>query len=138
LGRFDLYGIPPAPRGVPQIEVTFDLDVNGILHVSALDKSTGKSNRIQIKNEKGRLSQSEIQRMLDEAKRFEAEDLKQRERVDSRNKLEQYLYQVANPVNLFLQKNFFRSKIVWRIMGTNFPRPIVIKPRKSLIRLCVG
>ncbi|KAL7070480.1 hypothetical protein ACQ4LE_010516 [Meloidogyne hapla] len=96
LGRFDLYGIPPAPRGVPQIEVTFDLDVNGILHVSALDKSTGKSNRIQIKNEKGRLSQSEIQRMLDEAKRFEAEDLKQRERVDSRNKLEQYLYQVKN------------------------------------------
>ncbi|KAF7634260.1 hypothetical protein Mgra_00006337 [Meloidogyne graminicola] len=94
LGRFDLYGIPPAPRGVPQIEVTFDLDVNGILHVSALDKSTGKSNKIQIKNEKGRLSQSEIQRMLDEAKRFEAEDLKQRERVDSRNKLEQYLYQV--------------------------------------------
>ena len=68
LGTFDLYGIPPAPRGVPQIEVTFDLDANGILHVSAEDKSTGKSNRIQIKNEKGRLSQAEIQRMLDEAK----------------------------------------------------------------------
>jgi len=107
LGRFDLYGIPPAPRGVPQIEVTFDLDVNGILHVSALDKSTGKSNRIQIKNEKGRLSQSEIQRMLDEAKRFEAEDLKQRERVDSRNKLEQYLYQVAGYESPLPSKKFF-------------------------------
>jgi L1 cell adhesion molecule like protein len=68
LGRFDLCGIPPAPRGVPQIEVGFDLDANGILHVTAEDKSTGKSNRIQIKNEKGRLSQAEIQRMLDEAK----------------------------------------------------------------------
>jgi molecular chaperone DnaK (HSP70) len=94
LGRFDLYGIPPAPRGVPQIEVTFDLDVNGILHVSAEDKSTGKSNRIQIRNEKGRLNPSEIQRMLDEAKRFEEEDRKQRERVEARNRLEQYLYQV--------------------------------------------
>ncbi|KAL3070390.1 hypothetical protein niasHS_007934 [Heterodera schachtii] len=99
LGLFDLYGIPPAPRGVPQIEVTFELDVNGILHVTALDKSTGKSNRIQIKNEKGRLSAAEIQRMLDEAKAFEDEDRKQRERVEARNKLETYCFQVRGSLD---------------------------------------
>jgi L1 cell adhesion molecule like protein len=94
LGTFDLQGIPPAPRGVPQIEVSFDLDANGILHVSASDKSTGKSNRIQIRNERGRLSQEEIQRMLDEAQRYEQEDREQRDRVEARNKLEAYLLQV--------------------------------------------
>ncbi|KAH7672973.1 heat shock protein 70, partial [Aphelenchoides avenae] len=99
LGTFDLFGIPPAPRGVPQIEVTFDLDANGILHVSATDKSTGKSNKIQIKNEKGRLSQSEIERMLNEAKQYEDEDRRQRERVEARNRLEAYAYQVKNAVN---------------------------------------
>lgn len=99
LGVFDLTGIPPAPRGTPQIEVTFDIDANGILHVSAVDKSTGKSNKIQIKNEKGRLSPDEIQRMLDEAKRFEAEDREQRDRVDARNRLEQYLYQVKSALS---------------------------------------
>uniref|UniRef100_A0A915EU01 Heat shock protein 70 n=1 Tax=Ditylenchus dipsaci TaxID=166011 RepID=A0A915EU01_9BILA len=85
LGTFDLTGIPPAPRGVPQIEVTFDLDANGILHVSAVDKSTGKSNKIQIKNERGRLSPAEIERMLQEAKEYEEQDRQQRERVEARN-----------------------------------------------------
>uniref|UniRef100_A0AC34GVG0 Heat shock protein 70 n=1 Tax=Panagrolaimus sp. ES5 TaxID=591445 RepID=A0AC34GVG0_9BILA len=99
LGTFDLTGIPPAPRGVPQIEVTFDIDANGILHVSASDKSTGKSNRIQIKNERGRLSPDEIQRMLDEAKKYEAEDREQRDRVDSRNRFEQYLFQVKSALS---------------------------------------
>lgn len=94
LGTFDLQGIPPAPRGVPQIEVTFDLDANGILHVTAADKSTGKSNRIQIKNEKGRLNADEIQRMLDEAKRYEQEDQQQRERIEVKNRLEAYLFQI--------------------------------------------
>merc|ERR1712105_566722 len=69
LGKFDLTGIPPAPRGVPQIEVTFDIDANGILNVSAQDKSTGKSNQITITNEKGRLSQAEIDRMVQEAEK---------------------------------------------------------------------
>ncbi|KAI1727487.1 hsp70 protein [Ditylenchus destructor] len=94
LGTFDLMGIPPAPRGVPQIEVTFDIDANGILHVSAVDKSTGKSNKIQIKNEKGRLSQAEIERMVREAKEYEEQDRQQRDRVDARNRLEMYLYQI--------------------------------------------
>ncbi|VDM38183.1 unnamed protein product [Toxocara canis] len=99
LGKFDLSGIPPAPRGVPQIEVTFDLDANGILHVSACDKSTGRSNKIEIRNERGRLSQAEIDRMVADAKRFEHEDNEQRERVSSRNGLEAYVFQVKQALN---------------------------------------
>ena len=80
LGKFELSGIPPAPRGVPQIEVTFDLDSNGILKVSATDKSTGKSNKITITNDSGHLSKADVERMLAEAERFRAEDDAQRER----------------------------------------------------------
>jgi len=94
LGTFNLEGIPPAPRGVPQIEVTFNLDANGILNVTAQDKSTGKSKNIQIKNEKGRLSQADIERMLNDAKKFEAEDRAERERVEARNKCEAYAFQI--------------------------------------------
>lgn len=94
LGRFQLSGIPPAPRGVPQIEVTFDLDANGILQVSALEKSSGKSQSIKITNDKGRLSKEEIERMLDDAKRYEKEDAVQREKIASRNSLESYVYSV--------------------------------------------
>ncbi|XP_035228275.1 major heat shock 70 kDa protein Ba-like [Stegodyphus dumicola] len=94
LGRFELMGIPPAPRGVPQIEVTFDLDANGILKVSAVDKSSGKSQSIRITNDKGRLTKEEIERMLQEAKQYEKEDAEQRERVASRNALESYVYSV--------------------------------------------
>ncbi|XP_058169902.1 heat shock protein 70 B2-like [Anopheles ziemanni] len=92
LGQFDLSGIPPAPRGVPQIEVTFDLDANGILNVSAKEKSTGKEKTITIKNDKGRLSQADIDRMLAEAEKFREEDEKQRERVAARNQLEAYCF----------------------------------------------
>merc|ERR1712079_881990 len=78
LGKFDLTGIPPAPRGVPQIEVTFDIDANGILNVSACDKSTGKQNKITITNDKGRLSKEEIERMVNDAEKFKEEDNKKR------------------------------------------------------------
>ncbi|KAF5301564.1 hypothetical protein FQR65_LT08869 [Abscondita terminalis] len=92
LGTFNLSGIPPAPRGVPKIEVTFDLDANGILNVSAKDSSTGKSERITITNDKGRLSKDEIDRMLSEAEKYRAEDEKQRERIIARNQLESYIF----------------------------------------------
>ena len=96
LGTFELNGIPPAPRGVPKIEVTFDIDANGILHVSAKDQSTGKSNEITIT--KGRLSKDEIDRMVKEAEQFKAEDEAQRERVSSHNNLESYAYSVQSAI----------------------------------------
>eukprot|EP01098_Paradermamoeba_levis_P004992 TRINITY_DN211_c0_g2_i2.p1 TRINITY_DN211_c0_g2~~TRINITY_DN211_c0_g2_i2.p1 ORF type:complete len:675 (-),score=321.95 TRINITY_DN211_c0_g2_i2:153-2177(-) len=99
LGKFDLDGIPPAPRGVPQIEVTFDLDANGILHVSAEDKTTGKKNQIQIKNDKGRLTESEIKRMVEEAEKHKDEDEKLRQQVQAKNALENYAYTMKNTIN---------------------------------------
>ncbi|KAK6959756.1 heat shock protein 70 A1 [Biomphalaria glabrata] len=98
LGRFELMGIPPAPRGIPQIEVTFDIDANGILNVSALDKTTGRSNNIQIKNERGRLSQREIDRMVADAEKYKVDDDRQRERIASRNQYESYVYGVKQAV----------------------------------------
>merc|ERR1712079_535788 len=86
LGKFDLTGIPPAPRGVPQIEVTFDIDANGILNVSAADKSTGKQNKITITNDKGRLSKEEIERMVNDADKFKAEDEKVKDKISGNDK----------------------------------------------------
>jgi len=99
LGKFQLDGIPPAPRGVPQIEVSFDLDANGIMNVTAADKSTGKSNKITITNDKGRLSQDEIERMVKEAERFKEEDERQRKKIDAKNGLENYAYSLKNTLS---------------------------------------
>merc|ERR1711967_82122 len=96
LGKFELTGIPPAPRGVPQIDVTFEVDANGILQVSAEDKGTGKAEKITITAEKGRLSEEEIERMVREAEEFAEEDKKVKERIDARNGLESYLYNLKN------------------------------------------
>merc|ERR1711906_48200 len=96
LGQFELKGIPPAARGVPQIEVSFEVDANGILQVGAEDKGTGKSEKITITNDKGRLSQEEIERMVQEAEGFAEEDKKVKERIDSRNGLETYAYNLKN------------------------------------------
>ena len=85
LGKFELPGIPPAPRGVPQIEVTFEIDANGILQVSAEDKGTGKAEKITITAEKGRLSEEDIERMVREAEEYADEDKKVKERIDARN-----------------------------------------------------
>jgi heat shock protein 5 len=99
LGKFELTGIPPAPRGVPQIEVTFEVDANGILQVSAEDKGTGKAEKITITAEKGRLSEEEIERMVQEAEDFAEEDKKVKERIDARNGLESYLYNLKNALD---------------------------------------
>merc|ERR1712042_326961 len=98
LGKFDLTGIPPAPRGVPQIEVTFDIDANGILNVSAADKSTGKQNKITITNDKGRLSKEEIERMVNDAEKFKAEDDKQKDRISAKNGLESYCFNMKTTI----------------------------------------
>lgn len=99
LGKFQMDGIAPAPRGVPQIEVVFDIDSNGILNVSASDKATGKSEKITITNDKGRLSQEEIQRMVDEAERFKEDDELLKKKVDAKNGLENICYQLKNTCN---------------------------------------
>ncbi|XP_072281529.1 heat shock cognate 71 kDa protein-like isoform X2 [Pyxicephalus adspersus] len=98
LGKFELTGIPPAPRGVPQIEVTFDIDANGIMNVSAVDKSTGKENKITITNDKGRLSKEEIERMVQEADQYKSEDEAQREKIAAKNSLESLAFNMKSTV----------------------------------------
>ncbi|KAL4160543.1 70-kilodalton heat shock protein, variant 2 [Phytophthora ramorum] len=99
LGKFNLDAIPPMPRGVPQIDVTFDIDANGILNVSAVEKSTGKENKITITNDKGRLSQSDIDRMVAEAEKYKSEDEANKVRIEAKNALENYAYSLRNSLN---------------------------------------
>ena len=99
LGKFQLDGIPPMPRGTPQIEVTYDIDANGILIVSAVEKSTGKEHKITIKNDKGRLSQSEVEKMVADAEKFKEEDEKNAAKIESKSKLENYCYSVKQSIN---------------------------------------
>nr|XP_033771792.1 heat shock 70 kDa protein [Geotrypetes seraphini] len=99
LGKFELSGIPPAPRGVPQVEVTFDIDANGILNVSAVDKSTGKQNKITITNDKGRLSKEEIEKMVQDAEKYKADDDAQRGKISAKNSLESYAFNLKSTVD---------------------------------------
>jgi len=98
LGKFELTGIPPAPRGVPQVEVTFDIDANGILNVAACEKSTGKENKITITNDKGRLSKEDIERMVNEAEKYKAEDEKQKATISAKNALESYCFSMKSTI----------------------------------------
>merc|ERR1711959_733939 len=99
LGEFHLDGIPPAPRGVPQIEVSFDLDANGVMNFSAKDKAGGSENTITITNDKGRLSESDIERMVAEAERYAAEDNAVKEQIEAKNQLENYAYPMRNSIS---------------------------------------
>merc|ERR1711979_75378 len=99
LGKFELGGIPPAPRGQPQIEVTFEIDSNGILNVGAEDKGTGKSEKIVITNDKGRLTEEQIDKMIKDAEQFADEDKKVREKIEARNQLENYVYSMKNTLS---------------------------------------
>ncbi|KAK9237479.1 heat shock protein 70 family [Lipomyces kononenkoae] len=99
LGKFELTGIPPAARGVPQIEVTFDIDANGILNVSAVEKGTGKSNKITITNDKGRLSKEDIDRMVSEAEKYKEDDERESARIAAKNGLESYSYSLKNTLS---------------------------------------
>merc|ERR1711953_1453019 len=99
LGKFDLTGLPPAPRGVPQIEVTFEIDANGVLQVSAQDKGTDNKEKITITNDQNRLTPEDIEQMIADAEKFADEDKKLKERVEARNELESYAYSLKNQVN---------------------------------------
>lgn len=99
LGNFDLTGIPPAPRGVPQIEVSFDIDSNGILNVSAVEKGSGKTNKITITNDSSRLTKEDIQRMTEDAEKYKQEDDELRERLEMRNSLENMIYSTKTSFN---------------------------------------
>ena len=99
LGQFELSGIPPAPRGVPQIEVAFDVDANGILSISASDKGTGKIESFTVTSEKGRLSEEEIERMVQEAEEFAEQDAAEKDKIEARNGLESYLYNLKNSMS---------------------------------------
>jgi len=98
LGKFELSGIPPAPRGVPQITVCFDIDANGILNVSAEDKTTGQKNKITITNDKGRLSKDDIEKMVQDAEKYKSEDEEHRKKIESKNSLENYAYNMRNTI----------------------------------------
>merc|ERR1711976_697469 len=99
LGKFYLTGIPPEPGGVPQIEVTFDVDANGILNVSAVEKGSGKAEKITITNDKGRLSNEEIEKMVNDAERFKDEDDKQKDRIAAKNGLESYIFNLKSSID---------------------------------------
>ena len=107
LGQFTLNGIPPAPRGTPQVEVTFDVDANGILNVSAVEKAGGKSEKITITNENGRLSKEEIEKMVEESEKFKAEDNIQKEKIEAKNHLESYCFNIKST----LEDNSSKDKI---------------------------
>jgi len=98
LGKFELSGIPPAPRGVPQITVCFDIDANGILNVSAEDKTTGQKNKITITNDKGRLSKEDIEKMVQDAEKYKSEDEEHKKKVEAKNSLENYAYNMRNTI----------------------------------------
>jgi L1 cell adhesion molecule like protein len=110
LGKFNLEGIPPAPRGTPQIEVTFDIDANGILNVSAMDKASGKNEKITITNDKGRLSKEEIDKLVSDAEKYKDEDDKIRNRIEKKNGLENYCFQMKNQLDDEKMKDKFTEE----------------------------
>ena len=148
LGRFELTGIPPAPRGVPKIEVSFDIDANGIVNVSAKDQSTGKTNAITITNDTGRLSKGEIDRMVADAEKYKKEDEMQREKIAARNSLERYVYSVKqtaedpNVVNklnaddLEIVKNKTQEVMAWLDRNSMADKEEYEEKQKDLQQVC--
>merc|ERR1712107_841833 len=122
LGKFDLTGIPPAPRGTPQIEVTFDVDANGILNVSAVEKGSGKQEKITITNDKGRLSKEEIDKMVNDAEKFKNEDEAQKERISAKNSLESYIFNLKSTLDQDQIKSS-SQRVIYLKQGRNWIPP---------------
>merc|ERR1711904_247675 len=116
LGKFNLEGIPPAPRGTPQIEVTFDIDANGILNVSAQDKATGKNEKITITNDKGRLSKEDIEKLVKDAEKYKTEDDALRKKIESKNTYEHLIYSVRNTTEDEKLKDKFKEEDKTKIL----------------------
>ncbi len=136
LGKFDLMGIPPMPRGMPQIEISFDIDSNGILQVSAVEKSTNKSNKISITNDKGRLSKEDIERMVMEAERNKENDNKVKERIDAKNDFENYLYSVKSSLadlngDKRAVEELVRENEVWLTAGVEGVEKVVFENKRK-------
>ena len=148
LGRFELSGIPPAPRGVPKIEVSLDIDANGILYVSAKDQSTGRTNNITITNDKGRLSKADIDRMVSEAEKYKEEDERQRQKIAARNSLETYAYNIKqtvedpnvenklNSADLETVKSKAEEVIAWLDRNSQADKEEYEEKEKDLQRVC--
>merc|ERR1712072_217978 len=119
LGKFNLEGIPPAPRGTPQIEVTFDIDANGILNVSAVDKGTGKQNKITITNDSSRLSKDDIEAMVADAEKYKAEDELVKKKIEAKNGFENYCFQMKNTLNEEKLKDVFTDEEKMKIEMTS-------------------
>jgi L1 cell adhesion molecule like protein len=135
LGKFQLDGIPPMPRGQPQIEITYDMDANGILNVSACEKSTGKMNKITITNDKGRLTKEEIDRMVEEAERYKNEDAQVREKVEAKNNLEEQIYQYKNklsPEDDSAKKQIINEFMDWISNNNNEEKEVYLNKMKEL------
>ena len=149
LGKFQLDGIPPMPRGMPQVEIIYDIDANGILNVSATEKSTNKTNKIIITNDKGRLSQEDIDRMVDEAERYKAEDDLLREKVEAKNKFESYLYQLKSSLtgelknklseaDVAMMQNKIKEYEKWFESNMNEEKDIYESKQKELETIFMG
>merc|ERR1719259_138606 len=136
LGKFDLTGIPPAPRGVPQIEVTFDIDANGILNVSACDKSTGKQNKITITNDKGRLSKEEIEKMVNDAEKYKAEDDIQKERISAKNNLESCCFNMKSTLEDEKLNDKCDEAIKWLDMNQTAEKDEYADKQKGIEGIC--
>ena len=148
LGRFELTGIPPAPRGVPKIKVSFDIDANGILNVSAKDESTGRTNAITITNDTGRLSKADIDRMVADAEKYRKEDEMQRETIEARNSLENYVYNVKqaaedssaekklNAADLETVKSKTQEVIAWLDRNSMAEKEEYEEKKEDLQRVC--
>ncbi|KAK9731780.1 Hsp70 protein [Popillia japonica] len=148
LGKFDLIGIPPAPRGIPQIEVTFDIDANGILHVTAKEGASGRENQISITNDKGRLTKHQIEQMISDAEKYKTDDEKMRNSITAKNDLENYIYLIkamTEDPNIIsklphedreILKKSYKDTMAWICSHKNAEEDVYNEKKREIEYLC--